>query len=419
MDVIVEEGGEEGGEDDEGLTDEYRSGLKEEDGKEGVEEGATPAHYQVNHLLHDILPLCYEKEKTDAFILQIAPFVKRKGVAKRKTVKYVGELVKFKICPPIVPFTFLNACLEAFSRHNVELACALLESCGRFLFLTPHTHTRLKGYLSTMERLKRVKSLDPTLEVLIDNACLICNPPSQRTTTRQTVLLPPLYAYLRFLLFERLSPKNTDDVLYSLRKFPWKTPRGGAPAEATGLSELEVFFLRSVLQAARGKFHALHALADVVAGLGKYHENMAVSMVDEVLEELKRGLETAGGRRDRDTQGFLALSRLLGEFYNYNLIPHALVFDTLYLFLHYGHEVPPHPSLPSSIPPSFPPYVTHDPRILTPLDPPADTFRCHLVINLLQACGPLLAGKGHEKVRGKLSLFLTYFQRYLFCRGYV
>jgi len=88
MDVIVEEGGEEGGEDDEGLTDEYRSGLKEEDGKEGVEEGATPAHYQVNHLLHDILPLCYEKEKTDAFILQIAPFVKRKGVAK---VRLVGR----------------------------------------------------------------------------------------------------------------------------------------------------------------------------------------------------------------------------------------------------------------------------------------------------------------------------------------
>jgi hypothetical protein len=47
----------------------------------------------------------------------------------------------------------------------LQLACALLESCGRFLFLTPHTHTRLKGYLSTMERLKRVKSLDPTLEV--------------------------------------------------------------------------------------------------------------------------------------------------------------------------------------------------------------------------------------------------------------
>jgi len=39
-----------------------------------------------------------------------------------KTVKYIGELVKFKVCPPIVPFTCIKSCLEGFSRHNVEVS---------------------------------------------------------------------------------------------------------------------------------------------------------------------------------------------------------------------------------------------------------------------------------------------------------
>ena len=47
----------------------------------------------------------------------------------------------------------------------LQVACALLESCGRFLFLTPHTHVRLKTYLDIFKKLKVVKNVDPSLEV--------------------------------------------------------------------------------------------------------------------------------------------------------------------------------------------------------------------------------------------------------------
>jgi hypothetical protein len=39
-------------------------------------------------------------------------------------------------------------------------------------------------------------------------------------------------------------------------------------------------------------------------------------------------------------QGYLALARLLGELYNYRLVPHALVFEALHLLVDHGHEVP-------------------------------------------------------------------------------
>lgn len=39
---------------------------------------------------------------------------------------------------------------------SVEVACALLEACGRYLFRTAHTHDRLVHYLDVMLRLKKV-----------------------------------------------------------------------------------------------------------------------------------------------------------------------------------------------------------------------------------------------------------------------
>lgn len=34
-----------------------------------------------------------------------------------------------------------------FSHHNIEMACALLESAGRFLYRSPDSHHRTKVYL--------------------------------------------------------------------------------------------------------------------------------------------------------------------------------------------------------------------------------------------------------------------------------
>lgn len=34
-----------------------------------------------------------------------------------------------------------------FRHHNIEMACALLESCGRFLYRSPDSHYRTKIYL--------------------------------------------------------------------------------------------------------------------------------------------------------------------------------------------------------------------------------------------------------------------------------
>jgi len=60
-----------------------------------------------------------------------------------QNIRFVGELVKFRAFPAGRAFWMLDCCLSDFVHHNVELACTLFESCGRFLFKQPATHAKL------------------------------------------------------------------------------------------------------------------------------------------------------------------------------------------------------------------------------------------------------------------------------------
>jgi regulator of nonsense transcripts 2 len=59
---------------------------------------------------------------------------------KIKNIRYIAELIKFKLAPPIFAFKVFKNLLLDFSHHNVDLLAALLEGCGRYLYLLPYTH---------------------------------------------------------------------------------------------------------------------------------------------------------------------------------------------------------------------------------------------------------------------------------------
>lgn len=50
---------------------------------------------------------------------------------KIRILRYLGELIKFCVAPPIMALKPLKAFLADFSSHNVDFIAALLESCGR------------------------------------------------------------------------------------------------------------------------------------------------------------------------------------------------------------------------------------------------------------------------------------------------
>lgn len=67
--------------------------------------------------------------------------------SKLKCVRFIGEMVKFKMFLKSEALFCMKMVLFDFSHHHIEMACALMESAGRFLYRSPESHRRTKIYL--------------------------------------------------------------------------------------------------------------------------------------------------------------------------------------------------------------------------------------------------------------------------------
>ncbi|CAL5380510.1 unnamed protein product [Camellia sinensis] len=179
----------------------------------------------------------------------------------------------------------LKACLDDFTHHNIDVACNLLETCGRFLYRSPETTVRMANMLEILMRLKNVKNLDPRHSTLVENAYYLCKPPER--SARVSKVHPPLHQYIRKLLFSDLDKSSIEHVLRQLRKLPW--------------SECEPYLLKCFMKVHKGKYGQIHLIASLTTGLSRYHDEFAVAVVDEVpyitttLMDAKLGTE---GRKD-------------------------------------------------------------------------------------------------------------------------
>ncbi|KAG0472178.1 hypothetical protein HPP92_016724 [Vanilla planifolia] len=265
---------------------------------------------------------------------------------KIKNIRFIGELCKFRIAPATLVFSCLKACLDDFNHHNIDVACNLLETCGRFLYRQPETSIRMANMLEILVRLKNVKNLDPRHSTLVENAYYLCKPPER--SARVAKVRPPLHQYIRKLLFSDLDKSSAEHVLRQLRKLPWH--------------ECEQYILKCFMKVHKGKYSQVHLIALLTAGLSRYHSEFAVAVVDEVLEEIRVGLELNDYNMQ---QRRIAHMRFLGELYNYEHIDSSVVFETLYLIIVFGHGTPEEDTL----------------------DPPEDCFRIRMIVTLLQTCG--------------------------------
>lgn len=77
------------------------------------------------------------------------------------------------------------------------------------------------------------------------------------------------FQYIRKLLFSDLDKSTLEHVLRQLRKLPW--------------GECEPYLLKCFLKVHKGKYGQIHLIASLTAGLSRYHDEFAVSVVDEVI----------------------------------------------------------------------------------------------------------------------------------------
>lgn len=133
--------------------------------------------------------------------------------------------------------------------------------------------------------------------------------------------------YIRYLLLDRLCSKNTsvDNIISSIRRLPFNNVD----------ERVEYYIIKFSLRLARQKYTSIGVLADFLAGIYRYRPNIIVKLVDSLYEEIFRGFDTPW---KRDYQRMIGYVRLIGELYNYAVLSSSLIFESLYVFIHYGHS---------------------------------------------------------------------------------
>jgi regulator of nonsense transcripts 2 len=129
--------------------------------------------------------------------------------------------------------------------------------------------------------------------------------------------------FIRHLVHDVLSKKTIDKVLKLLRKLNWD--------DADVRRSLHKVFTKPW----QIKYSNMSLLAMLTYDLQRYHPEFTIAVVDQVLEDTRRGLEQNVYKMN---QRRVATLKLLGELYIYRLIGSGLIFDTLWSLVTFGHR---------------------------------------------------------------------------------
>lgn len=242
------------------------------------------------------------------------------GQVRTGNIRYLAELTKFGVVPEHVIFHCLKVSIDDFSRMNIEIIGNLLENCGRYLLRNPDTAPRMKSFLETLQRKKAAQHLGQQERMLIENAMYYVNPPERAAIQQKE--RTPVDLFVRKLVYLDMNKRTYVKVLKSIRKLHWEEPEV--------VSLLEKIFSKP----GKVKYSNIHLLAMVVAALYRYHQDLVISIIDTLLDQITLGLEQNDFKFN---QRRIAEVKYLAELYNYKMVDSPVIFDTMYRIVTFGH----------------------------------------------------------------------------------
>ncbi|KIO28448.1 hypothetical protein M407DRAFT_71750 [Tulasnella calospora MUT 4182] len=302
--------------------------------------------------------------------------IKELADTRRWNLAYISALTKFSLLPTHVILHMYKVYVDDFSGVSIDNLAMFLEGCGRFLLRDEATGPRMAAMVELMRRKQSLTLMDQRQTLLLENAYYMCNPPERGP--RQEKERSQMVLFIRHLIFDVLAKKTIDKVLKLIRKLDWDDP------------EVQQTLHKIFTRPWKVKYANVSLLALLTYDLQRYHATFSIGVVDQVLEDTRRGLEL---NIYKNNQRRVATMKLLGELYIYRMISSAIVFDTLWSLVTFGH--PNGRPLPGQV---------------CPIDAPDDFFRVRLVCVLLDSCG-MCFDKG--SLKKKLDAFLTFFQLYV------
>ena len=130
--------------------------------------------------------------------------------------------------------------------------------------------------------------------------------------------------FIRHLIYDVLAKKSIDKVLKLLRKLDWDD------------EEVKRTLHKVFTKPWKIKYGNIGLLAMLTYDLQRYRPAFAIAVVDQVLEDVRRGLEQ---NVYSTNQRRLATIKYLGELYIYRLLSSSIIFDTLWSVVTFGHRL--------------------------------------------------------------------------------
>jgi len=288
--------------------------------------------------------------------------------SKVKNIRFIGELTKFLLIPVHTTLNLLNRCLSDFTHHNINVACTLLETCGRFLLLHSESRKRMQAYIAQLKRMRDVMTFSDSYELMIENAIYTVNTEATANYSgAQRAKLPPVHRYILHLLYNQLNKKNAPHITKKLQKLNWK-------------SEETMPMLLDVLQDVRmARYDNIHMVAAIVADMSKFFPEFGVVVIDRLIEDMRAAL---AGEIELSNQRRILDVKFFGELFVFQCFEYQLAIDMLYMLIRYA----PH------------------------TDDKHDTFRIRLVCTLLDTCWRYFITIPARKQRDR---FIVYLQDYV------
>ena len=148
-------------------------------------------------------------------------------------MRFLGELTKFGLFLKSGPERMLEnikVLLDNFHAQNIDVACNLLESCGRYLLNTLDRDYReqLNSMLDFMWRLKEKDVINSSQLAHIDHVFAICRPKPKRHgqfTAVKNENLNQVEKFIRFLIKTTLIDERKVEraSMIFIDRIPWKS----------------------------------------------------------------------------------------------------------------------------------------------------------------------------------------------------
>lgn len=315
--------------------------------------------------------------------------------SRYKIAAFIGELTKFRVFPINYSYWCLKTLIvDNFVNYNIDMACLLLESYGRFLLHLPETAIRLEELLAVVQRKKAHGFMEARHLLMVDNAFQFVR--QTAADARGSACAPakvrePTLQFLHDVFMGGLQAADVKPFFVSLCKLNWE-------CEA-----VHDYVYRRFLKVWKLKISTISHVAQILTLMHSIYPEFVFQVLDGIFEEFRCMYLS---HTFNDNQKQIALAIYAGELFHCGLLCENSFFELLRLLLFFGYSAAVSPKI------SFDIGVFKRENLY---DPPENCFRIFLICALLSAAlGKRRDGAAPRSPlqQKRLGAFLLYFQLY-------